>query len=98
MVVGGISAMIYVDTEFQLLNPHSAGVSVVTGGGGTGGGIVYVTNQYGAYQGEQAWLAAGVYDWTVPPDVTRAWQKLWAAGGGGAYFAGDDWKVGGDGG
>lgn len=108
MVAGGIAVLVYVDNEFQLLNPNVAAVAAITGGGGVtgppgtggGGGPVYNTYVYNAWQGIKAYEAAGTYDWPVPDGVRKLWLRLWAGGGPGIEWNQSDgvFIKGGDGG
>jgi hypothetical protein len=103
MVAGGIAYMVYVDNEFQLINPHIVASVAVTGPpgtGGGGGGPTYVTNVYNAWQGIKAWESPGTYDWTVPDGVRKIWLRMWAGGGPGIEQVQSDgvFIKGGDGG
>jgi hypothetical protein len=111
MVAGGVAVLVYVDTEFQLVNPNIAAaiesaIEGISGGGGGpvtgGGGTTYVTNVYNGFQGMASWMVAGSFNWTVPVGVRKLWVKLWAGGGPGIEWTPHDVQglfiKGGDGG
>jgi hypothetical protein len=99
MVHGGVAVMVYIDTEFQLTNPHVVAGTLITGAPGSGAEVIqYITNQYMGFQGMWGRDAAGTYDWTVPDGVQKVMLELWAGGGPGWPYGGDDWRKGGDGG
>lgn len=97
MVHGGVACMVYVDNEFQLINPNfTASLSGVTGAPGSGTEVnQYVTNNYMGFQGIFAKEAAGTYDWPVPGGVQKVWLRLWAGGGPGVEWLQDGLFIGG---